>query len=407
MSGRNRALLLLALAEVFALSTWFSATAVIPSIQATTGISDLLVSLFASMVSAGFVAGTVMSALMALPDRMDPRRLIFLSALLAAAANGAILLTGPDSSGAVVLRFLTGVGLAGVYPTGMKLAATWASRNMGAILGLLIGALVLGTALPHLFNAVGGVNWEWTMAAASALTVLAAFLSLAVRLGPSYARLAPGQAGAFKPEHALRAFTDPAIRYANFGYFGHMVELFVMWSWTGLFLHASFLTDPATAPHASEYSGYGAFLCIGIGALGCIGGGLVADRIGRTAFTIIVMAISGVCTLFIGQFFGGSMFWLLLVGALWGATIVADSGQFSACVLELATPETRGTLATVQTSVGFLITVGTIQVMPLSVDLLGWEWGFAPYAIGPAFGIWAMWKLRQEPDAVKLAGGRR
>jgi MFS family permease len=407
MPGRARALLLLALAEVFALSTWFSATAVIPSLKATTGLSDLLVSLFASMVSAGFVAGTVVSALMALPDRMDPRRLIFMSALLAAAANAAILLTGPDSTGAVILRFLTGVGLAGVYPTGMKLAATWASRNMGAILGLLIGALVLGTALPHLFNALGGVNWEWTMGAASILTVLAAFLSLGIGLGPSYAKLVPGERGAFRPEYALRAFTDPAIRYANFGYFGHMVELFVMWSWTGLFLHASFLSNPSTASQASELSGYGAFICIGIGALGCVAGGLIADRIGRTAFTIIVMVISGICTLFIGQLFGGSVFWLLFVGAIWGATIVADSGQFSACVLELATPETRGTLATVQTSVGFLITVGTIQVMPEFVDLLSWEWAFAPYAIGPAFGIWAMWKLRQEPDAVKLANGRR
>ena len=406
-TGRTRALLLLALAEVFALSTWFSATAVIPSLKATTGLSDLLVSLFASMVSAGFVAGTVLSALMALPDRMDPRRLICASALLAAAANGAILLTGPDSAAAVVLRFLTGVGLAGVYPPGMKLAATWSARNMGAILGLLVGALVLGTALPHLFNALGGVNWEWTMAAASLLTVAAAMLSLAVRLGPAYARLAPGERGAFRPEYALRAFTDPAIRYANFGYFGHMVELFVMWSWTGLFLHASFLADPATAPHASEYAGYGAFLCIGMGSVGCIWGGLVADRTGRTAFTIIMMAISGVCTLFIGLLFGGPVFWLLLVGAVWGATIVADSGQFSACVLELATPETRGTLATVQTSVGFLITVGTIQVMPQFVEWLGWQWAFSPYAIGPAFGIWAMWKLRREPDAVKLAGGRR
>ncbi len=393
---------------MLALSVWFSATAVIPSLKASLGLSDILISLFASMVSAGFVAGTVVSALMALPDRMDPRQLMFLSGLVAAAANGAIVLTGPDGTAALVLRFLTGVGLAGMYPTGMKVAATWAARNMGAILGLLIGAMVLGTALPHLFNALGGVDWQWTMGGASALATIAAFLSLGIRLGPSYARLKPGEKGAaFRPEYALRAFTDPAIRYANFGYFGHMVELFVMWAWTGLFLHASFLADPATAPRAAEYAGYGAFLFVGIGSLGCIAGGLVADRIGRTAFTIIVMAVSGVCTLFIGQLFGGPVVWLMLVGGLWGATIVADSGQFSACVLELATPETRGTLATVQTSLGFLITVGTIQLMPLSVDLLGWNWAFAPLAIGPAFGIWAMWRLRREPDALKLAGGRK
>lgn len=408
LPGRTRALTLLAVAEVLALSVWFSATAVIPSLRETTAMSDTLVSLYASAVSAGFVAGTLLSALAALSDRMDPRRLMFLSSLLAAAANAAILLVGPESWVAILLRFLTGIGAAGMYPPGMKIAATWATRNMGMILGLLIGALVLGTALPHLFNALGGIHWEYTLGAASALTVVAAVLCLFIGLGPGYAQLRTGdRPAAFQPEHALRAFRDPATRYANCGYFGHMVELYVMWAWVGLFLYASLEAAGAAHDEANRLAGYGAAAMIGAGTLGCALGGIIADRIGRTAFTIWAMAISGICTLTIGLLFGGPFWPLLIVGLIWGTTIVADSGQFSACVLELSTPETRGTLATVQTCVGFGITVITIHLMPLSVDLLGWAWAFAPFAIGPAFGIWSMWRLRQEPDAVKLANGKR
>lgn len=411
-SAKWPSLLMLSAVEVLALSTWFSTTAVIPALRESMVLSDLFVSFISSAVSLGFVAGTLLSAFTALPDRVDPRRLIFFAAILAATANGAILLVGPDTWGAIGLRFLTGVAVAALYPVGVKVAATWArpgaGGDLGAIIGLLLGALVLGTAVPYLFTGLSSIDWRWIMGGASVLTLLGGICILPVKLGPGYAQLGPGQKGsAFRPEYVMRAWRDPATRYANLGYFGHMVELYVAWAWIGLFLFASFEANPETAPDANSLAGMGAFTMIGMGAVGCILGGLAADRIGRTAFTIIVMAISGLCTLLVGQLFGGAPIWLFIVCVVWGTTIVADSGQFSSCVMELSTPETRGTVVTFQVSIGFFITVVMINVMPLFRDTLGWEWAFAPYALGPAVGIWFMWKLRREPDAVKLAGGRR
>jgi MFS family permease len=398
---RWRALGLIAYCQVAALALWFSATAVLPSLAHDYALSATTQSLFTSAVQAGFVAGTLVSAFLGLADRLDPRRFFAAATLVATIANGAILLVDPTSPLVIALRFVTGVCMAGIYPVGMKLASTWAKNDMGFVVGLLVGALTLGSASPHLFNALGGLDWQATLAVASASAFSAAIAILFVGLGP---RRAPSPK--FEPSAILAAWRVRSLRLANFGYFGHMWELYAMWAWIGLFLQASFLATmtPEAALPAARYA---TFATVGIGAVGCIAAGLLADRLGRTTITIAAMAASGTCALAIGFLFGGDPVWLVAVALVWGVTVVADSAQFSASIAELSERQWVGTMLTLQTSIGFTLTLATIHLMPLWIDWLGWRYAFAPLAIGPFLGVLAMARLRAHPDAAKLANGRR
>ena len=394
---------MLSLCEVMALALWFSATAIIPSLKAEFALSDDHGALLTSSVAVGFVCGTLISAVLGLSDRIQPRRLFMLSALVAAAANGAILLVEPTSWGVIALRFITGASMAGVYPVGMKMAATWARKDTGLLVGLLVGALTIGSAFPHLFNAAGGVDWRFTLAATSALALGAALLINFVTLGPAL-----GMRSRFEPAAILEAWRKKALRLANFGYFGHMWELYAMWGWIGLFLHASFLTRPEMAADDAKFlANLATFAVIGVGAIGCLLGGLFADRVGRTTLTMAAMAVSGSCALLAGALFGAEPWILLLLCLIWGVSVVADSAQFSSSVIELSEPSNIGTMLTIQTSIGFMITLATIHIIPHLVEMVGWEWAFAPLAAGPFLGVWAMARLRAHPDSVKLAHGKR
>jgi len=390
------------LCEIGALVLWFSATAVVPSISAEYPLSSQQISLFTSAVQAGFVVGTLASAMLGLADRLDPRRFFMMSALIAAAANSMMLWLEPGTLPVYIARFAIGMCMAGVYPVGMKMASTWADRDLGFLVAILVGALTLGSASPHLFNALGGIDWRFTIAAASLSAVASGLLINFVRLGPRQTAAPP-----FTPGLFAKAFREPAMRLANFGYLGHMWELYAMWAWIGLFLTASFSAN-AAGYDPTILARVGTFVVIGIGGfIGCLVGGRISDRYGRTALTMGAMTISGICALTVGLLFGAHP---LLLGALcfvWGVTVVADSAQFSASVTELSPPGLTGTMLTVQTSAGFLLTLVTIHLMPLFVDYAGWHFAFVPLAIGPFFGVWAMAKLRRHPDAVRLAGGRR
>ena len=397
-SPKARSILLIALAEVLALSLWFSATAALPALRAEAGLDALHASLFTSLVAVGFVAGTLTSALLGLADRLEPHRFFRASAWVAAAANLVLLAVPPASPWVLVCRFVTGACMAGLYPIGMKMVATWAKGDMGLLVGLLVGALTLGSGSPHLFNALGGLDWRFTVASSSLAAVLGGALIGRAELGPTRSA-----APRFQPAFVLEAWRNRPLRLANCGYFGHMWELYAMWAWIGGFLRASYAAIglPAFAADLAT------FAVIGLGgAAGCLGGGWLADRLGRTRTTMAAMAASGACALGIGFAFGGAWWLVTPLCLVWGVMVVADSAQFSASVIELSEPAHVGTMLTCQTCVGFVLTLATIHLVPALVDSVGWRWAFAALAPGPFLGVAAMAALRRRPEAIRLAGGK-
>lgn len=398
-SARWRALGLLSLAELLSMSLWFSAAAVVPKLRVEWNLSDSSVSWLTIAVQLGFVVGTLISAFLNLPDVISVRYLFAFSAFAAALTNAAFGAYAHDAQTGIMLRFLTGMFLAGVYPPGMKIMATWFQRSRGMALGVLVGALTLGKASPYLVNGLGSASWRQNVFFISLLAVGGGLIVL-LFVGDGPHALPSAR---FDWKQALAVFQNRGVRLASFGYFGHMWELYAMWLWIPVMIRASLALSKAPATAAEVAS----FLVIGCGAVGCVVAGLVADRIGRTVVTSLAMGISGSCCLLIGLLFGGDPALLLLVAAIWGATVVADSAQFSACVTELGDPRYVGTALTMQTCVGFLLTTISIELIPYFVKSVGWRYAFAILAPGPVLGAIAMLRLRALPEAAKIANGRR
>ncbi|MCP4070317.1 MAG: MFS transporter [Hyphomicrobiales bacterium] len=370
------------------MSLWFVSAAILPEMLREAELSPFRQAALSSGVQAGFVIGAMASAVLGLADRFDPRRVFAVSAIGAGLVNLILLVSVPGGGMAIGARVVTGALLAGVYPVGMKIAVGWGDRDRGFLVGALVGALTLGSAIPHLIALGGGSDWRLTVIAASAASIFAGFLCLFVLLGPHHS-----VAAGFNPKAIITAWTNKKVRLAYAGYLGHMWELYAMWAWIATATAVSY-SESLTEFDAVYLSRLTAFVAIGAGGLTCIFAGSVADRIGKAEVTIMAMLISGSAAIVTALTFGGPVWITFVVVVIWGISIIPDSAQFSALVADASPPDQIGSLMTFQTALGFALTFITVQITPALATIFGWPVVIGGMAFGPMFGIVAMVRLR-------------
>ncbi|MBK7596543.1 MAG: MFS transporter [Gemmatimonadetes bacterium] len=378
-AARWRRLALLALAVVGGMSTWFAGSVAAPLRAADLALTPGEVGWLVSTVQLGFVVGTLVIAVFNIADVVPGRRLFAVSAVGAAIANAA-LLVAPTLPWLVASRLVTGLCLAGVYPPAMKMAATWFRQSRGLAIGSVVGALTIGKALPYLLQGNGAVAIELVVLVPSVAALAAAFLiGTTWQDGPHAFPARPFHWGLIG-----EVVRDRPLRRVTGGYLGHMWELYAFWAWVPGFLTAA----AAARGEGAAAHGTAAFTIVGIGAVGCVGGGLLADRFGRRQVVRGAMLVSGTLAALSPLLFGAPT-WLLMIALLvWGIAVIADSAQFSALATELAPPHAVGTALALQTSLGFLLTIASIQLVPMLADTLGWRWALAVLAVGPFAGWW-------------------
>ncbi len=390
------ALGLLSLVLVLGMSTWFSASAVVSQLAGQWSLDATGKAWLTIAVQLGFVAGALTSAVLNLADRVSLRVVILVGCVGAGLAN-ATLLAADNVWQGLPPRFASGFLMAAVYPPAFKLISTWFLRQRGLALGVLVAGIVLGSASPHAVNALGGVDWRIVIAATSAMSVLGGVVVLLVGEGPY-----PFPRARFDPRQVGLVFSNRGVRLASIGYFGHMWELFAMWAWF-LVYFGDFL-DNAGQPSLT-LAAWVTFAVLASGAAGSLVGGWLADWWGRTRTTSLMLGVSGACSVAVGLLFDAPTWVVVVVGLVWGFTVVADSAQFSAIVTEVADQTFVGTALTMQMAIGFTITVTTIWLIPLLEIVVTWHWAFAILVLGPAAGIAAMLRLRSLPEAERIAGG--
>jgi MFS family permease len=392
--GRWGALALLAVVQLFGMSPWFAGTALAPALSVAWGLSSAQVGWLSSAVQLGFVAGTVTAAVLNLADVLPSRWYVAGAAVLAAGANAMLAMAGGFEV-AVASRFLTGFCLAGVYPPAMKMAATWFTSARGLAIGVVVGALTIGKAMPYLVEALGGVGQGFVIWSTSGAALLAAALVGGLyRDGPH-----PFARRPFSWGLVGTVVREPRARLVTGGYLGHMWELYAFWAWIPAFLAASLAVSNPSPPPSGALVSLLTFVIIAGGVVGCVWGGIAGDRIGRPRVVTLALGVSGTCCLLSGIFFGFPLWLLLPVMVLWNMAVIADSAQFSAMITETVPSHAVGTALTLQVALGFLLTMASIQLVPVVAEIVGWRWGFAVLAFGPAAGIAAIRGLGRSPDA--------
>jgi MFS family permease len=367
------------------MTLWFSATAANAAIVAEFHLTSGQTAWLTMAVQGGFVIGTLVSAILNLPDVINARRLFAIGCLIAAASNAALIGAG-GAPMLIALRVATGGALAWVYPPGMKIAAGWFQERRGAALGVVVGALTIGSAFPHLLAAASAtVPWRTLMVAASALALVGgALVIVCVDDGPYVAASAR-----FDPSAAARVFADRRTRLATLGYLGHMWELYAVWTWIAAFAAASVGASGASTP-ASPAGSAVAFATIASGAIGSAAAGWFADTVGKARIAAWAMIVSGACCAVAGFLFHAPPALLFVFAVVWGVAVVADSAQLSALVAEFSPRDHVGTALTLQTCTGFLLTMASIRLLPVAAQAIGWQWVFVCLVPGPVLGVLAL-----------------
>ena len=370
-------------------SVWFAGNAVMPDLVQRGGLSPDALGNITTAVQLGFIAGTLVFAFLAIADRFSPRRVFLICSLLAAATNGATSLSGSNLWPLLVLRFVTGLCLAGIYPVGMKIAAGWYERNLGHALGFLVGALVVGTALPHLIRGLGrDLPWEGVMLAVSAIAATGGVMMyLLVPDGPHLRSSAE-----LDPRALAGIFRSADFRASAVGYFGHMWELYAFWAFVPTYIAAHAGVIDAGPSAVSLIS----FLVIGAGAVGCVVGGLASQRIGSARVANAQLAVSGLCCLASPAMFLMPMPLTLAFLLVWGITVVGDSPQFSAMNARTAPPQLVGSALTIVNCVGFSITIASIQLVNAMQSYVGIQYQFLLLLPGPVLGLIALRRLASQ-----------
>lgn len=385
-SLRRRSMTCLIIAEILAMSLWFVSAAILPEMIAETGLQPVQAAGLSSAVQLGFVLGALLIAVHGTADRYDPRFVFCTAAIVAALSNLGMILFEAGSTVQIAMRGVTGFCLAGVYPVGMKLAVGWSKQHRGLLVGLLVGALTIGSAAPHGIVLLGGADWRLTVSISSGLALVAAVLVLSVHLGPYHAK-----APKFDPAALRLAWRFRPLRLAYVGYLCHMWELYAFWAWIAAALALSFEQAGQSEPvHLARIT---TLFAIAIGGVLCIPAGGFADRIGKARVAGLFMVLSAIAAFGTALTFGGPPALSIFFVLLWGAFVIPDSAQFSALVADAAPPERAGSLMTFQTALGFLLTVVTVQGAPLVAYYLGWPTTLALLGIGPVLGVEAMRRL--------------
>ncbi|MFA9558352.1 nitrate/nitrite transporter [Evansella sp. AB-rgal1] len=383
-------LLLLSIAMIGTMTTWFSMTAVLPELIELWSLSSTQASFVTIMVQIGFVLGSLIFAFFNLPDRINLSILFFWSAISAGTSTIIAAFVVDSYASALFFRFITGIALSGVYGPGLKLMSTWFRIRRGMALGFVVGALTLGSATPHLFRIFSLGSWELVLVISGIASIVAGIIvRITISNGPY-----PLPKATFDAWAIPRALRHKPVRLANYGYFGHMWELYAMWAWFGLFFTSSL--ELRGVENASTLGSFVTFVVIASGFIGAWFGGIFADKFGRERITVWSLGTSGVIAFSIGFFYEGPVWFLLLLGIIWGISIIADSAQFSALITEHGDQRYIGSLLTFQLAVGFTLTAIVILLIPIFESMVGWRFVFLLLVPGPLFGFVAMLRMKSE-----------